>query len=186
MNDLSNTFSREGTPLQIRSEGEFLLFIDPIYFQKLIDQTNWPKAKPLFTEPFFSDTKKQIFPYAEESIFSVHFIEPKSKTSFHFDPQNIKARGEEPLPSSRIDFDSDSGQLLIIDGSKLIEFCGFFDWDALVEALHPLILTGNHQAYLEEWAERFGTYIGYIGAPGIASGFEFEGGGSYYLPIEDI
>jgi hypothetical protein len=129
-------------------------------------------------DKFDQDVEAKIFP---------HTVAPFAKFRFHENRFSISSiKKFLLLDTSSIEntvFSSDTGLILIIEESIMELFVTIFNYDDLVDSIHEIV-------NIDYWKDLTSSYpLGFIGliiAPGIGSGYEFEGSGIYKIDTNTI
>jgi hypothetical protein len=118
---------------------------------------------------------REIFPYTTA---------PFAKILMHRDSFQvhsiIKVRHEDLLPDGGNCFSSDTGLVLLIEQSHLISFVKAYNYDDLVDS-HIEDINLGYWNNITSGINR--NEIGLILAPGMGSGYEFEGSGLYKINL---
>jgi hypothetical protein len=99
-----------------------------------------------------------------------------------FQIKNIKrTKYEDMNPDDKNYFSSDTGLIIFVAEDILLKLLESYDYDTLVET----IIGDIDFKYWDQIASNFSLYnLGLILAPGVNSGYEFEGSGIYKIEIE--
>ena len=152
----------------ILNKGSRYIIIDALYIMDIkkkikdIQENDW---KSYLKVSVFPDTNNPFGEYTSD------------KTTF--ETSRIKKVNQyENIASNSLVFCTDSGILIFILESLFWGFAFKFDYDKLVETTIGSI----NESYLNEITQGYGDLdIGLVLAPGINSGFEFEGSGTYTI-----
>lgn len=162
-----NNFSLNGEDVMLLPEKQYYV-IDALFLNDIrlgMDNIQFDK--------FDQNIQEKIFPYA---------VAPFAKFRFHgniFHINNIKKFSL--IDSSTIEntvFSNDTGLILIIEESIMKSLIKIFNYDDLVDSINEIV-------NIDYWKDLASSYpLGFIGlilAPGIGSGYEFEGSGIYKI-----
>lgn len=118
------------------------------------------------------EIEEKVFPYAEAP-----FAKITTGSSFHV--QNIKKiKYTDISPNDKNYFSSDTGLILFVAEEILLELLECYDYNNLVETITEDI----NFNYWDSIASKFSlNTLGLILAPGVDSGYEFEGSGIYKI-----
>lgn len=159
--------SIDGEPIQLCVDTEYIV-IDPLYLSDIKEEMS------IFDmENAYEVIKERVFPYTSEP-----FAEYKPNLST-FSVDKIKyADPEEDERYNKNSFDSDSGLVIFCNKDLLQKFIVLFDYDELVESDKEIIST----QYWRQKTSRFSySDFALILAPGIDSGYDFVGSGTYTI-----
>ncbi len=159
--------SLNGEALKFSVENKYII-IDALYLNDIKE-----KFSSLDKRNLLKDIKEKIFPFTDTPF--AEFI----PTKLFFDPGKIKKVDNEELPSnSKNIFSTDTGLIIFIQEKLLKEFLDFYDYEDLVDSPTETI-------NVEYWDKITSNFkldnIGLLLAPGINSGFDFEGSGTYEI-----
>jgi len=124
---------------------------------------------------FDPEVEEKIFPYTEAPFAKI----TSSRGLFHV--MNIKKASYENIDSSdRNYFSSDTGLVAFVSEEILLRLLPSYDYNTLVDT----ITEDLNFKYWDDLASNFNMNdLGLILAPGINSGYEFEGSGIYKIEM---
>jgi hypothetical protein len=178
-------YSTDNSPVELELLSGHLLFVDPLYFQDIID--NYKKAgAPKINDKrelvkFFEET---FFPYGGGGLLGYKNIDKKMNT-YSFDPARLKKwdtdNKEQRLLAQQkqiTTFGLDTASFLIVDFDSFDKLVTLLTYDNLVDALLANQLDKyfnfiNKELDNKGWA--------YIVSKGVDSKSEFDGDGSYIV-----
>ncbi len=153
-------------------EGKTYFVIDALYVNNIkenlhiLDRYNVEK-----------EIREKVFPYTETPFMSI-FIPRRSDEQVKLSVSKIK-RSKDGDDIS-LSFSSDTGLIVFIEISRLIDFSYIFDYDTLVDSNTAPI----NVHYWEQIEYKFGSNnCGLMLSPGINKGFDFDGSGLYKIEI---
>lgn len=147
--------------------GTSYLIIDALYLNDVKENI------PNFCNDIISEIRLNVFPYTDTPFAEYIAIDST------FDIHKIKKVDN----MSKVDasfFSTDTGLLVLINKNLLVDLLNSYDYDKLVDSPDP-----NEIINLIYWEQLKSNYdtdeVGLILAPGIDSGFDFEGSGTYRI-----
>lgn len=118
-----------------------------------------------------SDLKEKVFPYT-----STPFARIKGETSFHV--RSIRRRSSLTATSGEKIFSCDTGLVIVIEETIFFRLAAIFDYDAVVGSATEEI----DLVYWDKITSDFNPEaVALILAPGVDSGFDFQGSGLYEI-----
>ena len=125
------------------------------------------------------DIRKKAFPFPNtETPLASLSIPAGSSEIFRLGLSKIKTGKNDKDPSTS--FSSDTGLIVFIEKSRLLDFSRDFDYNQLVEAVVGPI----NISYWTEIENKFGFLnCALILSPGMNKGFDFDGSGLYRIEI---
>lgn len=168
-----NNVSLKGEDLFLSLNTEYLV-IDALYLNDIRKSLNEVDIHSL------QDIQQKVFPYNDFPFGVVNTGEDRRRIIMI---KNIKKETYSNMGKTKgvCYFSSDTGLLVVVAMTAFVEFTKSFDYDQLLDTL-----TENFNA--EYWMKinshlKEGD-VGLIFSPGLRSGFEFDGGGTYSLRVE--
>lgn len=162
-----NNVSLKGEDLLL-SAGKYYYLIDALYLGDI-----QAKYEYLRKDRLEQEIKEKVFPYTDAPFAKIKLsdglfqIESISKIDFNDLSSNDKNC-----------FSSDTGLILLIEESLFSTVVGICNYDNLVDSKIEEI---NSEYWTKITSKLPENTIGLILAPGIDSGYEFEGGGIYRI-----
>lgn len=159
--------SIDGESIQLCVDTEYIV-IDPLNLNDIKEEMYiFDMENP------YKVIKERVFPYT-----SAPFAEYKPNLSA-FSVDKIKyADPEEDERYNKNSFACDSGFAIFCNRDLLQKFIVLFDYDELVESEKEVI---SHQYWLEITSRFSYSDFALINAPGLHSGYEFVGSGTYTI-----
>lgn len=157
--------SKKGEDIKLISDKNYYV-IDALYLNSIkLEITN------LDVYLLDKEIEDKIFPYTDAPF-------AKITTKGFFQVQNIKKTNRDGInPNDKNYFSSDTGLIVFIAEEILLEFLIVYDYDILVETI-----TDDNFSYWDDIISKFNlNSLGLIFAPGIGSGYQFEGSGFYKI-----
>lgn len=163
--------SLHGEDIQLQS-GKPYFIVDALY----LDQIKNELSDNVNLSNLEDEIREKIFPYTE-TPFAVFTLEALGGTDISkIEVSNIKRT--EDVDS--LSFSTDTGLIVILQKSILLEFLKSFNYNELVEGLNDPV----NISYWLELEKKFGEHsCGLILSPGIKSGFDFDGSGQYKIEV---
>lgn len=161
---MTNNLSLNKESLQLNI-GKTYILIDALY----LNEIKVEKSR-INSNNFLQEIRDEIFPYtdtpfaeykANESIFEIRMI--------------MKVDYKDVVLGNKSFFSTDTGLIALIDEKLLLDFLDFYDYDELVDSLDKPI----NVEYWKKLHAQYGQDIGLLLSPGINSGFDFDGSGTY-------
>lgn len=161
-------YSPNGRPVELIAN-EYYYVIDSLYL------TNISKAwSTLDADNIEEEIRIKVFPYMSSPFGK--FLASKKFEISRFNKSEREVTPEERLSES---FSSDTGLVVFIRESRFKEIASDFDYDELTDADSNDLV---NKKYWESVTKRVSANeIALALAPGIGSGFEFDGGGFYEI-----
>ena len=185
--NVMNQFSGDGSPVQLQVISGQLLFIDPGYFDEIAAaQVQIGSFSKTDAKKWLEQVEKEVFPYGGGSLLGImelpdngpfYELDIARVTSYDEDEPHGEAIEQMARDKSITAFGIDTGSFLIIDWA-----C----WDALLPTLCAddlFDLVHNPECgYIEKVNGAIGNHgWAFVASPGIKSGIDFIGDGSYYI-----
>lgn len=178
-------YSSKGTPVEIALLSGHLLFIDPLYLDDIREECGLskPSVREENYREFLQALEVEFFPYGGGALLG-YLNTRQQQGTFALDINGIKdfdssnpAKEQAASTKQITAFALDSGSLLVMDLSNFSMLLSALNFDDLVNASE-----GDFQLYQEKINAVLGNKgWAYIESPGIGSGFDLIGSGSYYL-----
>ena len=178
-------YSTDNSPVELELLSGHLLFVDPLYFQDIIDNYQQVDVSAIVDKrelvKVFEET---FFPYGGGGLLGYKYIDKETNT-FLFDPSKLKKwdpdhKEQHSLAQQKqiTTFGLDAASFLVIDFDNFEKLIGLITYDSLIDALLANQLdkyfdTINKQLENKGWA--------YIVSKGVDSKDEFDGDGSYIV-----
>lgn len=176
-------FSSDGSPVEIELLSGSLLFIDPLYLQEIANHMPSVKSFPAGNKiHLVQQLEKEVFPYSGGRLLGYKEVAGHTYTLHlsrlkRFDHTN-KEKEQRSFRKEITAFASDSGSFLILDLANFDTLLKMLQYDDLTSAA----LEGRFATYQEKVNDALGNKAwAYVLSPGIHSGFDFQGSGSFYV-----
>jgi hypothetical protein len=164
--------SFRGDDILLKS-GHTYFIIDALYLSRIKTEFN-----SIPNNEYEQYIRNNIFPYSETPFSK--FSLPKSKDKL----TRILIRNIEKVVGEAVGatvFSTDTGIITIIEATIFLDFANAFDYDEMVDDN----FNGVNEGLWSSIETKFGQFnCAIISSPGISSGLEFDGSGSYKLRIE--
>lgn len=162
-----NTISTNGEPIRIEAGARYII-IDAMYLNDIKE-----KELDINTIDYWQKEKNDLFPYTDFPFAEIVF----TTDTLHIN--QIKKIDYEEFAEDPNLFSTDTGLILILKDEILDSFLKLYDYEKLVDCMGADLLTS---AYLQTVAGNFNlTDLAIIMAPGIDTGFDFDGSGTYSI-----
>ncbi|MEZ4772744.1 MAG: hypothetical protein R3D00_06130 [Bacteroidia bacterium] len=163
-----NNVSTNGESLSLLPEKRYYV-IDALYLNDIKDKINSLDQANLDQE-----IREKVFAFPRTDT---PFVKYASNRNIFSIEQIKKVNYNEEMAKDTI-FSTDTGMILLIEQGILIDFMQNFDYDTLTDSLTDLI----DIKYWDELTNRYAPGLVNLAiAPGIQSGFDFEGSGTYKI-----
>lgn len=163
--------SENGTNLELRKGFKYLI-IDALYLEEIKENLNIQKN--LNFDELKKQIKEKVFPFNDTPFAEFYMKENQ------FRIETIKKMNNNNKISLEKQFSSDTGLVLLFTVSNFRFVLENFDYEKFTDSQLTLV---NHNY----WSNLIGVLeentIGTIIAPGVNSGYDFEGGGTYCVNI---
>lgn len=164
---MENNISLTGEDVMVKAGNSYYV-IDALYINEIKTYSNELTGK--ITD---QEIRQKVFPYTDNPFAKITPI------SNIFKVQNIKKVNNSTLSSLNENyFSCDTGLIILIRSSLLAKIIKDFDYDLLVDSLTEEINLNYWRKITE--AKNYKD-IALILAPGVNSGFQFEGSGLYKI-----
>ena len=177
--------TNDGSPVELELISGELLFVDPLYYQKIkTDKSkiaNWSKEDML---GFIKNLEEKIFPYGGGTLLGYKKVSHEDGL-FRFDISAVQPFDEDDIELESLAvakeitaFSTDSGTFLILDISNFDRMLDCISYDELIDAT----LEGELEAYFHLMNARIGNQgWAFVRSPGVNGDFHFQGSGSFIL-----
>lgn len=178
-------FSNDGSSVELEIISGDILFVDPLYFQKIINQKGEARnLAKVDIVTFIKALEERVFPDGGGTLLGYKRAKPEGGT-YLFDIRIVQQFDDEDNNLEELSADkeitafaTDSGTLLIMDMANFEKLLDCVTYDDLIEAAL--------EDKLEPYFHRVNTFVGnqgwaFVETPGIGSGFVFKGSGSFIL-----
>ncbi|SHI35806.1 hypothetical protein SAMN02745146_0637 [Hymenobacter daecheongensis DSM 21074] len=175
-------FSSQGTSAELQILSGHLLFIDPLYLDTIKDEYGQLQFDSLKESvDFVQMLEERFFPYGGANLLGYKYTD--QRPMFALAVQRIQFFDHDDEEQERLSIDktittfgTDSGSLLILD---------IRNFEALLDTVTGEDLSDAEDDF-QPYADRINQLIGnkgwaYIRCPGVDSGFDFIGSGSYHI-----
>ena len=178
-------FSTDNSPVELELLSGHLLFVDPLYFQDIIDNysqvdTSLIADKRELVKAF----EETFFPYGGGGLLGYKYID-KKEGIYLFDPSKLKKwdtdNDQQRLLAQQKEittFGLDTASFLIVDLINLENLISAINYDNLIDALLGKQLDNYFKAINKQLGNKGWTYVV---SKGTDSKDEFDGDGSYIV-----
>jgi len=178
-------FSTDNSPVEFELLSGHLLFVDPLYFQDIIDNYSQVDTSAIPDKrELVRVFEKTFFPYGGGELLGYKYVDKKSNT-YLFDPTQLRKwdaddeqQGELAQQKQITTFGLDTASFLIIDLDILEKLVSIINYDNLINAYF--------EKQLDKYFDTINNKIGnkgwsYLVSDGVDSGVEFDGDDSYIV-----
>ena len=172
MGEVNQNFSTDGEALRLKPNKTYIA-IESLYLNDIKREIDKLKMENLLEE-----IKEKVFPFPYTDVPFATFLTKDES----FPISSIRKKDYDSITEREKEqcFTTDSGLIIILRPTIIKEFVQNYSYDELVDSLVELI----NLDYWDRITDGFDKGdIGLIVAPGIDSGFEFEGSGIYEIVL---
>ena len=179
--------STDNSPIELELISGHLLFVDPLYFQDIIDGHSQVDINSLTDRrELVKQLEEKLFPYGGGGLLGYKFFD-KCPDNYSFDPNTLKKWNEDEVKNELellsqqkqiTTFGVDTASFLIIDLSNFEKLIQLITYDSLIDAL----LSDKLDKYFEQVNDKLGNKgWAYVISEGVGTNSDFDGDGSYIV-----
>lgn len=177
--------STDNSPIELELISGHLLFVDPIYFQDIIDGLSQVNSNSLTDRrELVRQLEEILFPDGGGGLLGYKFFDSHAG-NYSFDPNTLKkwneAESEQELLAEHkqiTTFGVDTASFLIIDLGNFEKLIQYITYDSLIDAL----LSNQLEKYFEQINDKLGNQgWAYVVSGGVETNSEFDGDGLYIV-----
>ena len=178
-------FSSDNSPVELEILSGHLLFIDPLYFQDIIDeQSKFDSSSFVDKRALVRQFEEKIFEHSGGVLLGYKIVD-RNIRSYLFDPNTIKKwdynnSEQEVLAQQKVitTFGIDTASFLIIDLENYEKLINLISYDTLIDA----VLSNQLDTYFDKINEELGNKgWAYVESKGVNTDSEFDGDGLYIV-----
>ena len=178
-------FSTDNLQVELELISGHLLFVDPIYFQDIIEGHSQVDTSSLLDKKeFVRELEEKLFPYGGGRLLGYKFVS-RSIGNYLFEPTTLKKWGEDNTEQELLSRQKqittiglDTASFLIIDLENYDKLIQLVTYNALIDAL----LANHLDKYFDQINKKLGNKgWAYVVSEGVETNSEFDGDGSYIV-----
>jgi hypothetical protein len=177
-----NQYSSAGADVTIELCSGHLLFIDPLYLETITEsKALLPVFNPSAAKEYVQELERVYFTYGGDSLLGYQFV-PTELHQYTLSIQDIRTYSLDETEAAAVSKDNcvfciDSGTLLLLDLINLPKLVDLLDLEELSD-LSPTAVP----EFVRQLNQNLGNRgWGIVECPGVGSGYDFEGSGSYSI-----
>lgn len=153
-------------PLVLKKQNHYFI-VDALYLNEIKN-----KLAEIDVANLSNEIREKVFPYTDTP-----FAEYKANENI-FNIEKIRKVDYREVVIRDKSFSTDTGLIAFIERKLLIDFIVLYKYDELVDSINEVI---NTHYFKKITANFLLTDIGFILSPGINSGVDFDGSGTYQI-----
>ncbi len=184
-NNFMKQFSTDTSPITLKLLSGHLLFIDPLYFQDIIEGQDQVDTSALADrKEFVRQLEERLFPYSGGVLLGYkhvdigtgnYLFDPLTLRKWNYDDIELRLLAQQKQITA---FGLDTASFLIIDLDNFEKLIQLITYDTLIDAL----LSNQLDKYFEQINSELGNNgWAYLSSEGVETSSEFDGDGSYIV-----